>query len=116
VLALVVVGLASGCGGGGGGGDSSKPPSKAEKAKAVGVAKQLYKIAKAYGDFDITKGPCIGNPIPKVGNGDWVADLVHVPRQPEDDDPANQCPLFVDGKAHHFVELDIKTGKVIRVQ
>jgi hypothetical protein len=114
VLALGATGLVSGCGGGGS--DSSSPPSKAEKRKAVAVSKVLYKVAKTYGTFDINKGPCIGNPIPNVGGGDWVADLVHVPRKPIDDEPANQCPLFRDGKAHHFVELDIKTGKVVRVQ
>ena len=78
----------------------------------------LYKVARNFSTFsakDIEKGPCIGNPIPQVGDGDWVADIVHEPRKPIDDQPAHQCPLYVEGKAHHFVELT-PDGKVIRVQ
>jgi hypothetical protein len=45
----------------------------------------------------------------------WVADVAHDPRQPVDDDPANQCEEFRAGEAEHFVELD-PDGNVIRVE
>jgi hypothetical protein len=110
-LALSIA-ITAGCGGGSNG--EVDKPSKAETKKAISVAKLLYKVAVAYGSADITKGPCIGNPIPHTG-GDWVADVVHQPRKPIDDQPAHQCPLYVEGKVHHFVELDVQ-GKVIRVK
>ncbi len=78
------------------------------------TAKELYQVAKAFSTLDLATGPCIGNPIPHLG-GDWVADIAHDPRRPIDDEPANQCSLFREGKAHHFVELD-PAGKLIRTQ
>ena len=37
---------------------------------------------------------------------DWVCDVVHVPRSPEDDLPENQCRKFREGIAKNFVEVD----------
>ena len=51
--------------------------------------------------MDFTKGPCLDNNI----TDDWVCDVAHDPRQPVDDDPANQCPAF-GTTAHHFVEVN----------
>ena len=42
-----------------------------------------------------------------------VADVAHDPRQPVDDDPANQCEEHPSGEADHFVELDPE-GNFIR--
>jgi len=46
--------------------------------------------------------PCLSNSIVE----DWVCDIAHSPRQEVDDDPANQCSAFREGRAHHFVEVD----------
>ena len=60
-------------------------------------------------DFD--QGPCLSNNIAP----DWVCDVAHNPRQPIDNDPANQCEAFLAGQAHHFVEVDGNCN-VIRTQ
>ena len=51
---------------------------------------------------DLNSGPCLSNNLIP----DWVCDVAHDPRQPIDDQPANQCSNFAAGKAHHFVEMD----------
>ena len=55
-------------------------------------------------DLDLNSGPCIGNPIPNMEN--WVCDIAHSPRQSVDDKTENQCSVFRDGTAKHFIELD----------
>jgi len=75
--------------------------------ETIALAKQAYERAKAQG-VDMTNGPCLG--IIKPG---WVADVAHDPRQPVDDDPANQCVEYRSGEADHFVELDPE-GNFIR--
>jgi len=54
---------------------------------------------------DLSSGPCLLNPIPNLKN--WVCDVAHSPRQEIDNLPENQCPLFREGKASHFVEVDL---------
>jgi hypothetical protein len=98
-----VVALVPGCGGG---------PSQTERDRAVTEAMQAYHEAKSAG-VDLKRGPCIAEQL--QGLPDWVADVAHDPRQPVDDDPANQCARFRNGEAHHFVELD-PTGDLIRAQ
>ena len=73
---------------------------------------KAYQQAKASGR-DLAGGPCIAEQLP--GLPDWVADIAHEPRQPVDDQPANQCQRFREGEAHHFVELD-PAGDLIRAQ
>jgi hypothetical protein len=75
--------------------------------ETIALAKQAYELAKAQG-VDMSNGPCLG--IIKPG---WVADIAHDPRQPVDDDPANQCAEYRSGEADHFVELDPE-GEFIR--
>ena len=41
-------------------------------------------------------------------------DIVHVPRNAEDDLTENQCEDFRLGKVMHFIELD-KTGSIVRI-
>lgn len=78
-------------------------------AVAVQRAEGLYRQIIASG-HDISSGPCISNKLIR----DWVADIAHNPRDPAIDDlPENQCEAFLNGTAHHFVELDID-GKLIR--
>jgi hypothetical protein len=63
---------------------------------------------------DLSSGPCVAEHLP--GNlSDWAVDVAHDPRQPVDDDPANQCQSFRDGDTHHFVELT-PDGDLIRAQ
>ena len=104
LLALVPLVLLIGCGGGG--------ASASEQDRAVTAAMRAYQEAKASGR-DLSDGPCIAEELP--GLSDWVADIAHEPRQPVDDQPANQCRRFREGEAHHFVELD-PSGRLIRAQ
>jgi len=54
-------------------------------------------------ESEFAPGPCLsGQIIP-----DWVCDVAHSPRQEVDNDPANQCPEFKSGQAHHFIEVDV---------
>jgi len=95
--------LLAGCGGG---------ASQDERDRAVTEARQAYAEAQRTG-VNLERGPCIAERLP--GLDDWVVDVAHDPRQPVDDDPANQCRRFRAGAAHHFVELTPE-GEVIRAQ
>lgn len=87
-----------------------KPGLSTEIDTMVGRSQELYKNRKAIG-MDFSTGPCLTNDLAQ----DWVADLVHNPRESLDDLPENQCPAYIEGRAKHFVELDIE-GEVIRVK
>jgi hypothetical protein len=104
-LALVTVMLAGGCAA------TGEAEEEGVKATAITAAKAAYEKARLEGR-DLSKGPCIADPLP-VPN--WVADIAHDPRQPVDDDPANQCSTYRSGEAEHFVELDPE-GNVIRAE
>lgn len=73
------------------------------------LARVKYNEATAK-KMDLSAGPCLG----KISDG-WVLDIAHLPRQPVDDLPVNQCFDFLSGKVHHFVEMS-PTGEVIHVQ
>ena len=79
--------------------------------RAVDEAQAAFQ-AQASG-LDLSTGPCISESLPSLP--DWVADVVHDPRQPIDDQPANQCQRYRSGEAHHFVELNID-GQLIRAE
>jgi hypothetical protein len=65
--------------------------------------------------IDLSPGPCLSDMYQSVWNvPDWVCDVAHVPRQPVDNLPQNQCKPFRAGQAHHFVEVD-ENCNVIRV-
>jgi len=96
--------LAAGCAGR----DSGSRLSE-EQQRAVEAAQQLFQRKKAEG-MSMSRGPCLGEIMPG-----WVADVVHNPRQPIDEDPDNQCRAYLKGEAKHFVELDME-GKLVRVQ
>jgi hypothetical protein len=104
LLALLAAVLIAGCGAG--------SPSQDTRDRAVSAAMAAYRQAKADGT-DLSRGPCIAEQLP--GLPDWVADVAHNPRQPVDDQPANQCKRYRNGQAHHFVELDT-AGHLIRAQ
>lgn len=90
--------------------DVPKSLSKVEIETAVNQANFLYKLKKETKE-DLSLGPCLSNAL----QPNWVVDIVHSPRIPIDDLPENQCPSFIEGRASHFVELDID-GNLIRTQ
>lgn len=81
-----------------------------EADTAVNQAQFVYKLKKE-GNLDLSTGPCLSNDLMP----NWVADMVHLPRQPIDDLPENQCSAYLEGRAKHFVELDLD-GNLIRVK
>ena len=93
-------------------GSSGSQVSQSDSEKAVDEAQAAFRQIQAGGQ-DLTSGPCISESLP--GLSDWVADIAHDPRQPVDDQPANQCRRYRAGEAGHFVELD-PAGHVIRAQ
>ena len=105
LVAVVILALGlPGCGG-------SSGTSQDDKAKAVAAAKFIY--AGKANSLDLSSGPCLAESIPSLS--DWAVDIAHDPRQPVDDQPANQCQSFRDGETHHFVELT-PDGQLIRAQ
>lgn len=84
------------------------PERETDAEKATREAKRIFAEMKAAG-VDMSRGPCLSNEVIP----DWVADVAHWPRQAVDNDPANQCSAYREGKAHHFVELDPE-GNFIR--
>lgn len=87
-----------------------KPGLSSEFDTMVGRAQKIYKDRKALG-IDLSTGPCLTNDL----DDNWVADIVHNPRQPVDNLAENQCPAFLEGRATHFVELDAN-GEVVRIK
>lgn len=58
-------------------------------------------------------GPCLSDSQPGVMPAGWVCDVAHSPREATDNEPANQCVEYRDGRAHRFVEVDVEC-KLIR--
>jgi len=54
---------------------------------------------------NFTNGPCLMDYFETFPG--WVCDLVHSPRNEIDDNPQFQCPSYVQGRASHFVEVDM---------
>jgi hypothetical protein len=104
-IAAVVV-LATACGSSG----SNVEPSGSQRA--VDEAQAAFRQLQTGGE-DLSAGPCISESLP--GLPDWVADIAHDPRQPIDDEAANQCQRYRSGQAHHFVELNVD-GQLIRAE
>lgn len=77
---------------------------------AVGGAIQLY-AQRFFEGVDMSKGPCLSNDL----MSGWVVDIVHNPREKIDDLPENQCQAFIEGRATHFVELDLN-GNLVQVR
>ena len=80
-----------------------------EKAKRICI--DACKNALKSG-IDTFKSPCLLNPIEQMP--DWVCDVAHNPREDIDNLPENQCSLFLEGKAKHFVEVS-PSCEIIRV-
>lgn len=88
---------------------SSPKNPELSSQKVIDLAKELYQEKKAQG-LNFSNGPCLSNNLLP----DWVVDIAHDPRQPIDDMPENQCTVFREGRAHHFVEFDTN-GNLIRI-
>lgn len=84
--------------------------TRAEIDTAVNQAQFLYRQKKSRGE-DLSNGPCITEALMP----EWVADIAHNPREPIDDVVQNQCSSYFEGRAKHFVELDLK-GDLIRAK
>jgi hypothetical protein len=93
-------------------GDDSSSGGDKRQALAVSKAKAAFTKAEKAG-VDLSAGPCIAEQLP--GLADWAADVAHDPRQAVDDEPANQCQSYREGRTHHFVELTPQ-GQPIRAQ
>lgn len=76
------------------------PQEVKEQQDLIQKALNLYNEAKSKGT-DFSPGPCLG----QIAT-DWVVDIAYNPRQPVDNLPQNQCQDYLQGKAHHFIELD----------
>jgi len=90
------------------GNPANTPTEVAEQQQLIAKAQELYQQAQEQ-KKDLSAGPCLG----KISD-DWVADLVHSPRQAVDDLPKNQCADFRQGKVSHFIELDLE-GNILKV-
>lgn len=87
-----------------------RPGSSNLYDKAISSATSLYQKRVLEG-WGLNDGPCLTNDLMPG----WVVDTVHQPRQEIDDLPQNQCAAYLEGRAGHFVELDLK-GNVVRVK
>lgn len=104
ILVLVVLVLV-------GGGAFLRGRSTPRETRFDPKAAALTRFEEMRGEgIDLSHGPCLG-----IIGPDWVADIAHDPRKPVDDEPANQCAEYREGKAQHFVELT-PDGRVIRVK
>lgn len=90
--------------------DTQTVTPRGEIDSAVNQAKHVYRQTKLLGG-DFSNGPCLSNALMPG----WVADIVHSPRLPIDDLPENQCSAYLEGRAKHFVELDVD-GNLIRAK
>ena len=84
--------------------------TKDEISTAVNQARYLYQLRKEEG-LNFSEGPCLTNALMPG----WVVDIVHNPRQEIDDLTQNQCAAYKEGRAEHFVELDLD-GNLVRVR
>ena len=91
-------------------GENYKPGISEVLDKAVNQAKHVYSQNKKLG-VDFSSGPCLTNALMPG----WVADIAHNPRIAIDNLPENQCQVYLEGRAAHFVELDLE-GNLIRAK
>lgn len=88
-------------------GNPSVIPDYVKKQQdALVCAKKIYEEIKQ--ERIVFNSQCLG----KCNN--YSVDIVHVPRNDEDNKIENQCSDFKNGLTKHFIELD-KDGEVVRV-
>ena len=88
------------------GNPSEAPDSVLEQQAVIKCAFGLYKIVSEQG-IELSS-QCIGT------CGDFAVDIVHVPRNSEDELEENQCLEYNLGNVSHFIELD-KNGNIVRI-
>ena len=76
-----------------------------EQQDAISCAINLYDVAKVSMEFS---SQCLGT------CGNFVVDIVHVPRSSEDNLVENQCEAYRNNEVTHFIELD-KDGNIVRI-
>lgn len=86
------------------GNPSSIPDFVKEQQDAVNCAISLYDGNKNKNLSSECLGTC----------GDFAVDIVHVPRNSDDDLVENQCGNYRDGKVQNFIEID-KYGNIVRI-
>jgi hypothetical protein len=86
-----------------------KPAEVRQQEYIIREATLAYSVVKDQGK-DLSTGPCLG-----MIFQDWVADIVHAPREAIDEKTENQCPDYLQGNATHFIELSLEGG-VVRIQ
>lgn len=89
---------------------NAKSTPRSELEQAINQAQYFYNQKKQRGE-DMLNGPCLSNALMPG----WILDTAHNPRLPLDDLPENQCASFIEGRAQHFVELDLD-GNLIRAK
>ncbi len=97
IFLLITIVLLSGC--------VNKPAS--EKDTAISACIEKCRSTTQ----DLSNGPCLSNEI--ITN--WVCDVAHSPRQTVDNLAENQCSAYREGKASHFVEVDINCNLITAV-
>jgi hypothetical protein len=108
LVALLTLSVSTGCIRG----DDDDDAGGDERERAIAAAMAVYVDVAATGQ-DLSSGPCIADELEDVPG--WSVDIAHDPRQEIDNDPANQCQAYRDGRTSHFVELDPE-GQLIRAQ
>jgi hypothetical protein len=82
---------------------SETPEEVLEQQEAIECA-----LEKFEGFTETINSQCLGS------CGDYAVDIVHVPRNSEDNKVENQCEEYANGTVNHFIELD-KNGEIVRI-
>lgn len=93
LIALILAVVVSGC--------TQQQELSREEFRAQTACTLLCKAELNKGPLDA--GPCLSNDL--LADKNWVCDVVHSPRNPVDNDPANQCPAYGQ-QASRFVEVN----------
>ncbi|MFA5022049.1 MAG: hypothetical protein WC508_03155 [Patescibacteria group bacterium] len=75
---------------------------QADKTLAIMQCQELCQNRLSTDGKDFDRGPCLSEEIIPG----WACDVAHSPRQSIDNEAANQCQSFGQGKVSHFVEVD----------
>src|SRR3954464_7113754 len=75
-------------------GSAGKQVTPSASARRGDAAQAIFSQKQAAGE-DMSTGPCISESLTDLP--DWVADVAHDPREPIDDEPANQCQRYRSG-------------------
>lgn len=90
--------------------DEDQPATLPGRDEAVAACQDACQQARQQG-AQLDDGPCLWEG--EVDN--WICDVAHNPRTEVDDDPANQCPNYLN-PYEHFVEVDPDTCNAFNVK